>query len=248
MATITTNTFSKPTRLKKSTGIYCIQNKATNKIYVGQSLNIYRRWEYYFYLNNKDKTPILSAIKKYGLESFSFTILEECGKEILNEKEIYWIAKLNSIAPNGYNLSTGGRITTWLYKPSKETLLKRSASLRGQKRTAETKFKMSLAQKGRTLTKEHKDKISKAKKGRSSPNKSIPMSESAKRKMVLSKTGSSAFWRKKSLIRNDGVVFDSILEASKVINAHRATIHKHLKGALKTVHGYTFKYGGVSLP
>lgn len=48
------------------------------------------------------------AIRKYGKESFNRTILEECPIEQLNEREKYYIAKYNTISPNGYNLTAGG--------------------------------------------------------------------------------------------------------------------------------------------
>lgn len=105
----------------KVSGIYRITNKLNNKCYVGQSVNIKKRWQYYRH-GSKDNTPILFAIRKYGVDNFSFEIIEECTIEIINDREKYWIEKLNSISPFGYNLSSGGRKTTWHYKPTEETL------------------------------------------------------------------------------------------------------------------------------
>lgn len=51
--------------------------------------------------------PLYRAFKKYGLQNFEFKIIEECKKEKLNEREIYWIAYFNSFH-NGYNLTPGG--------------------------------------------------------------------------------------------------------------------------------------------
>ena len=49
------------------------------------------------------------AIKKYGLENFKAEVIEECKTtDELLEREKYWIAKLNSKYPNGYNLTDGG--------------------------------------------------------------------------------------------------------------------------------------------
>jgi hypothetical protein len=33
-------------------------------------------------------------------------------KEHLDDREIYWIKELNSLAPDGYNCNTGGQFTT----------------------------------------------------------------------------------------------------------------------------------------
>ena len=47
------------------------------------------------------------AFRKYGIENFSFEILEECSKEDLDDREIYYISKYDSYF-NGYNQTTGG--------------------------------------------------------------------------------------------------------------------------------------------
>ena len=44
-------------------------------------------------------------MRKYGLEVFTLTILEECSLEELNEREAYYIQTYNSLTPNGYNVS-----------------------------------------------------------------------------------------------------------------------------------------------
>lgn len=55
----------------------------------------------------------IEAIRKYGLENFKFEVLEECEKEALNDKEIYYIQEYKSSNPNfGYNLSNGGAGTS----------------------------------------------------------------------------------------------------------------------------------------
>ena len=90
----------------KLIGIYCIYHIASSKCYVGQSTNIKNRWKYHKYSNSK--SYINSAIKKHGYDNFSFQILELCETEILDDREMYWIAALDCIVPNGYNLTCGG--------------------------------------------------------------------------------------------------------------------------------------------
>lgn len=53
------------------------------------------------------RKPLYLAMRKYGRENFSFTILEECELELLKEREIYWIEKLKTY-DNGYNATRGG--------------------------------------------------------------------------------------------------------------------------------------------
>lgn len=47
---------------------------------------------------------------KYGEDTFAFSVLEQCVQAKLNDREIYWIAELNTIAPNGMNLRDGGNV------------------------------------------------------------------------------------------------------------------------------------------
>lgn len=49
------------------------------------------------------------AIKKYGKENFFQEILEyNSSKEENSQREVYWIQKLNTLVPNGYNVDKGG--------------------------------------------------------------------------------------------------------------------------------------------
>lgn len=93
-------------------GIYCITNKINNKQYVGQSVDIKKRFrEHCFsarHSESKDyNMPIHLAMSKYGIENFQIEILELCNRDELNEKEVYWIEKKQSYI-NGYNATIGG--------------------------------------------------------------------------------------------------------------------------------------------
>lgn len=46
-------------------------------------------------------------MNKYGIESFKVETIEQCNETIVNERETYWIDKLDSFH-NGYNATTGG--------------------------------------------------------------------------------------------------------------------------------------------
>jgi len=94
-------------------GIYIIRNLVNNKIYIGQSKDIKRRWaehkRKYKNESEREHSYLYNAMRKYGISSFSFDVLEECDETILNEREIYYIDKFNSTDHNvGYNISPGG--------------------------------------------------------------------------------------------------------------------------------------------
>lgn len=94
-------------------GIYKITNKINNKSYIGQSVNIKRRWRDEV---NRSKDvnsveydkPLSRAFRKYGVDNFDFSIIEECPVERLNERESYWADYYNTYVPNGYNVATCG--------------------------------------------------------------------------------------------------------------------------------------------
>lgn len=95
-------------------GIYKITNQINGKCYIGQSTNILKRWaEHRNRATSKGSEGyeghFYRSIRKYGLNNFSFEILEECPKEDLNEKEIFYIMKYHSNQKDfGYNLTIGG--------------------------------------------------------------------------------------------------------------------------------------------
>ena len=70
-------------------GIYRIHNNINGKDYIGQAIDIYHRWQQH--KARYDNCAIHRAITKYGIDNFTFSILEECQVEQLDEKEIYWI-------------------------------------------------------------------------------------------------------------------------------------------------------------
>ena len=106
--------------IKNVCGIYLIRNKINNKIYIGQSVNIYRRWtehlragqpqKYSMKSIRDSKTPIHLAMQKYGINNFEIQLLEKCNKENLDIREQYWIKILKSNDNNiGYNIADGGQ-------------------------------------------------------------------------------------------------------------------------------------------
>ena len=75
-------------------GIYKITNIQNGLCYVGQAVNVADRWKQHIkraigaepLTNNK----LYPAMKKFGVENFTFELIEECKKEELDAKEDYW--------------------------------------------------------------------------------------------------------------------------------------------------------------
>lgn len=99
-------------------GIYKIENLINGKVYIGQSKNIEKRWAAHrtrpFNQNSKQyNSSLYRSIRKYGLENFSFVVLEETLIEDLDDREKYWIEYYGSRnKEKGYNLTDGGNSAT----------------------------------------------------------------------------------------------------------------------------------------
>lgn len=95
-------------------GIYCAKNIVNEKVYVGKSVDIEKRWkDHKNGYNNPNSSQYISyfynALRKYGFNSFEFSVLEECTEDKLNDREIFWINKFQSNNREyGYNTTDGG--------------------------------------------------------------------------------------------------------------------------------------------
>ena len=84
-------------------GIYKITSPS-NKVYIGQSINITNRWNTHRKsINNKKKTKLINSFLKYGVDNHIFEIVEICEVKDLNKKERYWQDYYNVIE-EGLNL------------------------------------------------------------------------------------------------------------------------------------------------
>lgn len=189
--------------------IYKTTNLFNGKIYVGQHRA--PEFDYNYYGSG---VIICNLINKYGKASFTVECIEECDSEDeLNQKEIYWIAKLDATNEDvGYNLMSGGYMCPCV-KHSQRTKDKISKKKRGCKPNRiyhtddATKLKISNTLKeyyrthespkrGRPISQEQRIQISNTLKGRPCPevtrnklrgrtpwNKGVPMSEDAKQNL-----------------------------------------------------------------
>ena len=97
--------------------IYCYINKINNHKYVGQTNNYERRIREHRSCAFNEKSSsyndlIHKKIREYGEENFQITILETLYTdeiEEVNQREIYWIEKMQSHCSTGlgYNMSRG---------------------------------------------------------------------------------------------------------------------------------------------
>ena len=97
-------------KAKTATGIYKITNIITEQCYIGQAIDIYKRWSQHAKCGLGIDTPpgnkLYKAIQEYGLENFTFEVLTECNAIELDEKEKYFIS-LYQADIFGYNGTKG---------------------------------------------------------------------------------------------------------------------------------------------
>jgi group I intron endonuclease len=142
--------------------IYIITNNIDGKVYIGQTHRpVQERWNQHVreskYARSSSKY-LYKAIKKHGIENFSFEVLEHITKDIdesakiqaLNKLEIYYISVYDSANPkHGYNSHLGGIN----YKVSDHTRKRLSESHKGIKYSEESKVRKSISGKQKHLTK-----------------------------------------------------------------------------------------------
>lgn len=107
--------------------IYCIYNKMNFCSYIGQTTRtIETRFKAHksHSKNLKRSIYLYSDVEIFGWDNFDVFEIERVEtntlselKTLLNEKEIFYIAKYNTLYPNGYNISKGG----WLLKNTFES-------------------------------------------------------------------------------------------------------------------------------
>jgi group I intron endonuclease len=199
-------------------GIYKITSPS-NKIYVGQSIEIKKRWKRdYFTLNCKTQTKLYNSLKKYTPHNHKFEVIEECKTEELLERETYWKIKYRVLETPSLCCRLDGKGG----KLSEETKLKISKSNRGISRnrgiskSKEQKSKMSDAVKNRIYTPERLSKMKNSMKGKNTRD---------------------------IICINTGQMFNSIRQCAEKMGYKERTISAILLGNnKKTRRGHTFSY------
>lgn len=97
--------------------IYVIINNINGKQYIGKTIqSVQERFKEHIYRSKygtHNHLPLYAAFSKYGFDNFTVEEKEETTIELLDERESFWIQELNTISPNGYNLTLGGEGTSY---------------------------------------------------------------------------------------------------------------------------------------
>lgn len=119
----------------KKVGIYYIKNKTNNKIYIGQSVDVFGRMCHHKsdLKNNRHKNSYLqNSWNKYGEHNFEFIFLEECKIDDLDKLEKQYIQKYNSTDRQyGYNRESGGNAKKILSSETRRKISEHHADVNG---------------------------------------------------------------------------------------------------------------------
>ena len=176
-------------------GIYKITSP-TKRIYIGQSINISKRFNEYRLLHCKNQTKLYNYLKKHGYENHIFEIITECSIEELNELERYYQDCYNVISKNGLNCvltksnSRSGEISEETRQRLSKVRIGNKNGL-GFKHSKEAKLKISKAHKGNqySLGVKHSEEQNSQKSLRQKGISHKPHSDETKLKMSESKIG-----------------------------------------------------------
>jgi group I intron endonuclease len=239
-------------------GIYTIKCLKNNKLLIGQSTNILRRFsQHKFYLKNNahDNRHLQFAYNKYGLENFIFEILVTCEEDHLYSEENYWCNILNTHNDQfGYNIKPTN--PNGCYRHSQETKLKIGEANKGKKHSEEFKKKCSVRMKGHVKTDEIKQKIKESSIGKKH-------SEESKQKMSLAKKGKKIIFslegrdavskahkewlalglkNKKIIDELSGEIYNSVTECIRYLNISSAAFYRNINGKGRFKNKYKLSY------
>lgn len=210
--------------------IYGILNKISGKYYIGSTVSFSKRKSRHLKLLRENKHHSYLLQKEWEEGLFEFIILEKVlGKELLTEREQWWIDNTNSF----YNIC------------------KIANSSLGIKRTEETKEKVRQANLGLKHPEWRNEIKSKAQGGDNHWTKKKKFSQESKNKMSesqkkLYENGYINPVKKTILQYTLDMVFikewESGAEVERVLNIKRSSISQCLKNIIKTSGGFIWKY------
>jgi group I intron endonuclease len=203
--------------------IYEFVNNINQKVYVGQTVDFKKRIRDHRFNYNKGikNTLFYNALRKYGWENFSITIIEECSDKLLNEKEIYWIEEKKSLYPNGYNILEGGNQARHT-DISKQKL---SEGRKGMKFSESHIENLRNSHLGYVMPEEQKRKISESNKGK-------VFSEETKNKLKYSQPHRREVGRF-DIEGNLIIKYESVKDAALDLNCHSGHISGCCNGKRK---------------
>lgn len=232
------------------TGIYKITSPS-GRIYIGQSVDIRKRFNVYKNLRCKEQPKLYNSFLKYGVDAHKFEIIELCLQKYLNNMERYYQKKFDCVV-KGLNMMYV-KNEHFSGHHSEETKQKISNALKGKPAHPNTVKRLINYNKTRVLSQESKDKMRKANIGRKH-------TEEAKMNMALSRIGTKRSEETKKKMKDSSpnkkevyqydldknliAIHESVREAGRSIGKNQTggAIYNCVIGNQRTAYGYIWRY------
>jgi len=229
-------------------GIYKITSPS-GKIYIGQSIDIYKRTANYRCGHCKNQTYLYHSIKKYGWEAHSFKIINVCEPEELAKLEKYYVDLFDTFnSQYGLNVKDGGGESG---KMAEETKRKIGIKSKGRKFSDEVKKRIGYLSSLKKLSPSHKEKFTFNGKNHSDKWKQDASVRNSREnnpmfgnghKLLGDKNGMYGKKRKRESIEKycrvilntqNGIFYFGAKEAATSMNLHWPTLKNRLNGNIK---------------
>lgn len=99
--------------------------------------------------SRREKSRLYNSMNAHGIDSFELRLVEELGEvtdQVANAREMFWISEMNTMMPNGYNMTLGGEGARGC-KQTEGSKKKRSISLKLSYKEGRAKSWFSTADK-----------------------------------------------------------------------------------------------------
>ena len=222
--------------------IYKITNRINGKIYIGQTTQpLHVRWSGHCSISS-GCTYLHRAIQKYGRENFTVEEIDVASDiEEMNQKEIYWIQYCDSMAPKGYNMTSGGDGCFERCEASREKIRKRQTgkgnSFYGKTHNEEVRKRFSERSSG-----EKNPMYGSARFGEKNPMWGKHHSEETKRKISERFKGGKHPKARKVICVETGDEFESVSFAAKWVNRTATHVTACCRGRVPHCGGYHWRY------
>jgi group I intron endonuclease len=211
----------------------------SGRLYIGQTQNLRKRINAYKCDVRKDRKDIKlhNSLRKYGWDAHVLEVIEEVADELMDEREIYWIAELKTYCykyPEGLNMTEGGdgQRSTWMHDIERRKKQAKRFTGKGNPfygKTHSEEFKKKKAKQSSEYNKKHNIVV---------PKWGIEKSRLKKIKSVLMYDALGSFVRE----------FESCTEAGKFINGKARDISACASGKRTQAKGYVFRYKTENYP
>jgi group I intron endonuclease len=234
---------SKNNTLPSTPAIYAIINSVSFNYYIGQSVNVRRRFIEHKTKNGRGCKLLHRALLKYGLDKFYFTIIATCEVSELNQLEVFYIKKF---APD-YNISFGGKgAKGHTLSPKVKNIISAKSKENWNNKSETDRYNiisknLTGPAKGHVVLDSTRQKLRMASTGKKQSEDTIQKRATALKTSLVGNTNGNRPVLQFSVSGQQLKEYPSSKKAADALFIHPSNITKVLSGHQKTAAGYLWK-------